>query len=193
MNIPKTEKPQKYVGLYAIDYGDSSSLGYTAGEVAKLLESERFAEAKVYKVHGARPNGTMELAGVSRERFQLESGMFFGGLNETSSLRDYETLLMKSQDRTPPCRAKWQLARNNEGQSICALIYPAEFEGEMGRWLTAIGFVTKGVVEAGVSQVARYYKQEYEIQRREQLWADDSKVDRDLETLMDCVGLELQR
>ena len=193
MNIPKTEKPQSYVGLYAMDFGETSSLGYTATEVARLLESERFAEVKVYKVHRARPDGTMELAGVSNERFQLESGMFFQGLDEASSRRDYETLLSESQKMAPPCRAKWQLAQDNKGQFICGLIYPAEYDEEMGRWLTEIGFVTKGVVEAGVSQVQRYHQQDFVVERREQLWANESILDRDLETLLDCVGLELQR
>jgi len=193
MNIPKTEKPQAYVGLYAIDFGESSSLGYTAQEVARLLESERFAEVKVYKVHRAKPDGTMELAGVSRQRFELESGMFFCGPDEASSRRDFEKLLSGCKEVSPPCRAKWQLARDNEGQFIGALIYPAEYEQEMGRWLIAIGFMTRGVVDAGVSQVQRYYQQDYAIQRREQLWPDASNQGRDLQTLLDCVGLELQR
>jgi hypothetical protein len=193
MNIPKTEKPQSYVGLYAIDFGDSSSLGYRADEVACLLESEKFAEAKVYKVHRALPDGTMELAGVSRERFELESGMFFAGLDEASSRRDFELLLNDSQELAPPCRAKWQLACNNEGQFVCGLIYPAEYEQEMGQWLTEIGFMTKGTIEAGVSQVERYYQQKVTIERREQLWPDASNQGRDFATLLGCVGLQLQR
>jgi len=193
MNIPKTEEPQSYVGLYAIDFGETSSLGYTAGEVARLLESEQFSEAKVYKVHRAKPDGTMELAGVSRQRFELESGMFFSGLDEASCRRDFETLLSESEKSAPPCRAKWQLAQGNEGEYMCGLIYPAEYEDEMGRWLAAIGFVTKGAVEAGVSQVERYYQQKYRIERREQFWPDASNEGRDFATLLDCVGLELQR
>lgn len=193
MNIPKMEKPQSYVGLYAIDFGETSSLGYTAGEVASLLESEIFSQAKVYKVHRARPDGTMEVAAVSRQRFELESGMFFSGLDQASSRRDFETLLSESEKTAPPCRVKWQLAQDNKGQFLCGLIYPAEYEDEMGRWLTTIDFITKGQIEAGVSQVQRYYRQGYNIERREQLWPDTSDEGRDLQTLLDCVSLELQR
>ena len=73
MKLPAIDNPDKYVGLYVIDFGTTCSVGYTAGEVAILLESEKLCKAKVYKIYQARPDGTMELHGVTREKFFLES------------------------------------------------------------------------------------------------------------------------
>ena len=52
-------------------------LGFTAQEVAELFESERFGHCKAYKIHKAYPDGRLELKGVQKETFQLETGMFF--------------------------------------------------------------------------------------------------------------------
>ena len=77
MNLPPVEHPDRYVGLYVVDFGDTCSVGYTAEEVAMLLESEAYAHVKVYRIHDATPQGQLALKGVPRERFQLETGLFF--------------------------------------------------------------------------------------------------------------------
>ena len=63
MKLPQVQEATKYAGLYVVDFGDHSGVGFTADEVAELLDSERFADVKVYKIHRAFPDGTMELKG----------------------------------------------------------------------------------------------------------------------------------
>ena len=70
MNLPKIDTPERYVGLYVIDFRGQCGVGYTAEEVAELLESEKYTDVKVYKIHQARTDGTMELAGVPRDQWQ---------------------------------------------------------------------------------------------------------------------------
>ena len=193
MKLPQTQQPQKYVGLYVIDFGDKCSVGYRPEEVATLLESERFADAKVYKIHRARPDGTMELQGVSRQRFHLESGMFFHCRDNDSGAADYRQLLRWSQKKLPPCRAKLQLAAQKDEQLLIAIIYPSEYEQEMGHWLAESGFVGSGPVDAGISQVQKYYDSQYEILEKTQLWADDSLAIRDNQQLLAAVGDDFQR
>ncbi len=41
MKLPELEKAEKYVGLYIFDFGDHAGVGFTAEEVAELLESEK--------------------------------------------------------------------------------------------------------------------------------------------------------
>jgi hypothetical protein len=41
MELPKLQKPDRYVGLYVFDFGGQVSVGFTAEEVAELLESEK--------------------------------------------------------------------------------------------------------------------------------------------------------
>jgi len=193
MRIPRTDEPGRYVGLYVVDFGQQCAIGYTAEEVAVLLESEEFAGIKVYKVHRAQPDGTMELAGVPHSRFQQESGMFFYGLDEKSSQEQYQKLVKAQVEEPPPCRVQLQLAKDTNGQVLIALIYPAEYEGEMGRWLAEIGFTFKGPVAAGVSQVSRFYAGGRELLQQEQLWPASSQQSRSREELYACLGRAVQR
>jgi len=193
MQLPKIENPKKYIGLYVIDFGPTSGVGYTTDEVACLLETEQYSGAKVYKIHRAGPDGSMELAGVPRERFFLESGMFFCCLDQKNGQKDYQKLLAWSKKEQPPCRAKLQLAKYADDPPVIALIYPAEYEQEIGYWLRDSGFVGSGPVDAGVSQVQRFYQQGYDILASEQLWPMESLRAREKEELLAAVGKALQR
>ena len=193
MQLPQTEEPEKYAGLYVIDFGDQCAMGYTADEVAVLLDSEQYAEAKVYKIHRARPDGTMDLRGVTRARLNLESGMFFHCRSEVSGRRRYQELLDECALQPVPCRTLMQLARSDQGQLVLGLIFPAEYEEEMGRWLADINFNVKGPVEAGISQVGRFYTNGWEILEKHQLWPAQSLQARSQKELLASVGQALQR
>ncbi len=168
MNLPEVKNPNKYVGLYVIDFGDHSGVGYTADEVVELLESEKFADVKVYKIHNVYPDGKMELKGVPAETFQLESGMFFYSRDEVTAQRDFKTLVDIAVTSAPPCRAKAHLAKHDDNQYAVALIYPAEYEDEISIWLIDNNYKTKGAAEGGTSAVTRYYDAEIEILQRHQ-------------------------
>ena len=73
MKLPKLQDSEKYVGLYIFDFGDHTGVGFTAQEVAELLESEKYKDSKVYKIHRAYPDGKLELKGVQPRLFQLEA------------------------------------------------------------------------------------------------------------------------
>ena len=193
IKLPQTANPSKYVGLYVIDFGEQCGVGYTAEEVATLLESEKFDKVKVYKIYRTAPDGSMELAGVSRERFGCESGMFFSCYDQSRARSDYEKLIKWSEQNAPPCRAKLQLSQKQNKQIIIALIYPAEYEQEIGCWLSDSGFTGEGAVDAGISQVSRYYGSNCEILERQQLWPIDSLRARDMQELLAGVGRVLQR
>ena len=193
MKLPATDNPQKYHGLYVIDFGPQCAIGYTAEEVAALLESERFADAKVYKIHRAYPDGAMELNGVSRNRFFLESGMFFHCRDERSARVDYRRLADWSGQQAPPCRTQLQLAHTGDKQWLIALIYPAEYEHEVGDWMHDSSLRTDGPIDAGISQVSRYYHSDSEILEKRQLWPREAIQQRDREQLIAAVGQTLQR
>ena len=48
MKLPRVENTPKYQGLYVYDFGDWTAVGYTAGEIAILVESERYRGGKAY-------------------------------------------------------------------------------------------------------------------------------------------------
>jgi len=201
MNLPKLKKPQKYVGLYIFDFGEHTGIGFTAQEVAELLESEKYKNGKAYKIHKAYPDGKLELKGVRSEIFQLEAGMFFysNGLETTG--RDFNELINLAVSSAPPCRAKVHLARLTSGglakysndKFAVALIYPAEYDDEVSAWLLDGEYKTTGAAEGGIEAVQRYYDLGPEILERHQLFAQSGPISRTGEELLANIKLAVQR
>ena len=152
MKLPKLEQPDRYEGLYVFDFGDHAGVGFTAEEVAELLDSERYGQGKVYKIHRAYPDGRLELRGVPAERFQLEAGMLFHAKDEATARGDFKRLVALAVRALPPCRAKVHLARYAEDRYAVALIYPAEHDEEISSWLLEGGYRTSGPAEGGVGR-----------------------------------------
>lgn len=170
MNLPILQEPLRYTGLYVVDFGDHSGTGFTAEEVSEILDSEKYGQARVYKIHNAFPDGRLELAGVPREIFELEMGMFFYADNSIWAEDHFKRLVAVAVQSAPPARAKVHLAHYPEGSFVTALIFPAEYNDEFSRWLLDAGFRTAGSVEGGIEACQRYYQQNPQILRRHQLW-----------------------
>jgi hypothetical protein len=193
MKLPKLEKPDKYQGLYVFDFGDHAGVGFTAEEVAELLESERYGQGKVYKIHRAYPDGRLELRGVPAEKFQLEAGMFFYSRDEATARADFKRLVNLAVRIAPPCRAKVHLARHTDDQYVVAVIYPAEHDDEVSSWLLDGEYRTAGEAEGGAGTVERYYQAKPEILERHQLFGAGENVSRTAEELLASTARAVQR
>jgi len=193
MKLPELEKPDRYTGLYIFDFGDHAGVGFTAEEVAELLESERYREGKVYKIHRAYPDGRLELKGVPAETFQLESGMVFYATDEGTARDDFRRLVAAGVQASPPCRTKVHLARYEEEKFAVAAIYPAEYEDEISAWLTERKFQTAGPAEGGVGAIERYYQQAPEVLERHQLFGTTENISRTGDELLGSLRLAVQR
>jgi hypothetical protein len=193
MKLPELEKPEKYVGLYIFDFGDHTGVGFTAQEVSELLESEKYRDGKVYKIHKAYPDGKLEIKGVQAATFQLEAGMFFYSSDKETAQRDFRQLVDLAVRTAPPCRAKVHLATNGEESFVVALIYPAEYDDEVSSWLSLGEYRTSGAAEGGVGAVQRYYDLRAEVLDRHQLFGESESVSRTGEELLACVKLAVQR
>lgn len=193
MKLPKLEKPQRYTGLYVFDFGDHAGVGFTAEEVAELLDSERYRQGKVYKIYRAYPDGRLELKGMPAESFQLEAGMLFYSMDLQTAQSDFKRLSDLAIGLAPPCRAKIQLAQYAEDKFAVALIYPAEYDSEVSRWLLEGNYRTTGQVEGGAGAVERYYDDAPAILDRHQLFGTNESISRSGEELLACVGLAVQR
>lgn len=193
MKLPTLEKPDGYTGLYVFDFGDHAGVGFTAEEVAELLESERYGHGKVYKIHRAYPDGRLDLKAVPAERFQLESGMFFYATSEETTRADFKRLVNLAVRATPPCRAKVHLAKYAEDKFVVAMIYPAEYDDEVSAWLLDGGFRTAGPAEGGTGAVERYYQEKPGILDRHQLFGASDNISRTGEALLASVACAIQR
>jgi hypothetical protein len=193
MKLPRLDKPDRYQGLYVFDFGDHAGVGFTAEEVAELLESERYGQGKVYKIHRAYPDGRLELKGVPTERFQLEAGMFFYSRDEATAHADFKRLVDLAVRAAPPCRAKVHLARYAEDRYVVGLIYPAEYDDEVSSWLLKGEYRTAGEAEGGVGAVERYYQAEPDILDRHQLFGTSEQISRTGEELLTATARAIQR
>jgi hypothetical protein len=193
MKLPKLQNSEKYVGLYIFDFGDHVGVGFTAEEVAELLESERYKHCKVYKIHKAYPDGKLELKGVLAQTFQLEAGMFFYSHDLETAESDYKRLVNLAVKSSPPCRAKVHLAKFSDNKFVVALIYPAEYDDEVSFWLLDGQYKTSEQAEGGVGTVQRYYDSTPEILDRHQLFGKSELISRTGEELLASLKLAVQR
>ncbi len=193
MKLPKLEKPDRYQGLYVFDFGDHVGVGFTAEEVAELLDSERYKEGKVYKIHRAYPDGRLELRGVPTAKFHLEAGMLFYSTDEATARVDFKRLVDLAVRSAPPCRAKVHLAEYARDKFAVAVIYPAERDDEMSSWMLEGEFRTAGPAEGGVGAVERYYRDRPEILDQHQFFETGENVSRTGEELLASVARVVQR
>ena len=193
MKLPKLEKPEKYVGLYIFDFGDHVGTGFTAREVAELLESEKYKDCKVYKIHKAHPDGKIELKGIRSQIFHLEAGMFFYERNLETATRDFKALVNLAVKSAPPCRSKVHLAKYSDDKFVVSIIYPAEYDDEISSWLLDARYKTTGTAEGGIEAVQIYYDQKPQILERHQLFGESELISRTGSELLASVKLAVQR
>jgi hypothetical protein len=193
MQLPNINNAPRYVGLYVIDFGDHSGVGFTAEEVAELLDSEKFKDVKVYKIHNAYPDGRMELRGVRPQLFQVEIGMFFYSQDAETAQRDYKELLKLAVEQAPPSRAKLHLAKYADDKYVVALIFPAEYNDEYSAWLLDCEYKTSEEVTGGISAVQQYYKDSPEILKRHLIFGSSQNESRTGEELLSYTKVAVQR
>jgi hypothetical protein len=197
MNLPTLDEPVRYRGLYVYDGGAWTAVGYTAEEVAILLESEEYRDGKIYKIVRASPDGQMELKGVAATRFQLESGMLFYRDDLEAARADFETLRDLGTQHGAPCRAFVHLADRGDvpdvPRYVTALIYPAEHEDEIARWLLDADYAGGDLAEGGPSHVSNYYADDSTILQRAQLWRQPAIPSRSAEEVFRTVRRAVQR
>jgi hypothetical protein len=193
MKLPELDKPDRYTGLYVFDFGDHTGVGFTAEEVAELLESERYRNGKVYKIHRAYPDGRLELKGVPAEIFQLESGMLFYATTSRAASDDYKRLVEAAVEAAPPCRAKIHLAQYDEARFAVVLIYPAEYEDDVSAWLSARAYRTAGPADGGPGAIERYYHDAPEVLETHQLFGASARISRTGDELLVSLRRAVQR
>ena len=193
MKLPELENPKKYVGLYVFDFGGHCGVGFTAEEVAELLDSESYKNCKAYKIYKAYPDGKLELKGVRAELFQLEAGMFFYANALEAAGGDFKRLVNLAIKTIPPCRAKIHLAKYDDNKFLTALIYPAEYDDEISTWLSEGDYKPAGATEGGIEAVQRYYTHKPEVFNRHQLFGKFASESRTGEELLAGVKIAVQR
>jgi len=195
MQLPQLDHPDRYAGLYVVDFGPTCGVGYTAEEVGWLLESERHAGAAVYRIVRAATDGTMELKGVPPQRFQLESGMMFYRRDLPSARADYDGLRRLGADAPPPCRAQLFLGVI-DGEVrlpfVAGLAFPAEYDEDIGGWLLAHTVAAGEFADGGVGRLETI-RRDARIIDSAQLLAPAARRTRTRDQVFAAVGRPIQR
>ncbi len=194
MKLPTLEHPDRYTGLYVVDFNDTCGVGYTAGEVAMLTESEAYAYVKVYRIYRAKPDGTMELKGVPSERFQLETGLFFYSRDMETARREFDEI-RRLADGNLPCRAQLllgALGKNSRLPFVVGLAYPAEYDEDVSRWMLD-NEVALGVCADGGTGRLETIRRDARIIDSAQIHAVKSRQSRTRQEVFAGVGEAIQR
>jgi hypothetical protein len=197
MKLPSLDQPERYRGLYVFDFGAWTAVGYTAEEITLLVESEQYRDGKVYKIVRASPDGQIELRGVAGTRFQAESGLFFGRAKLDAARADFAELRQLADAQPPPCRASLQLAERPPAEAgdryVTALIYPAEYEDDLSRWLLAANYAGGDRAEGGISHVSNYHAEAHRILEHAQLWSQSANPSRSADEVFASIRRAVQR
>lgn len=187
MKLSEVQNAPALQGLYVYDFGDWTAVGCTAAEIAMLLEDKHRNTGTIYRIHRASPDGRMELKGVSADRWQLESGLFFYRDVLDAARQDFQGLCLAADAEPPPCRAFVQLAERSAAQTpdryVTALVYPSEFEDDMSAWLLSRNYLGGDRVEGGISHVSDFYAEQRDVLERRQLWSRTSTPARTLDEI----------
>ena len=195
MKVPRLEHPERYAGLYVVDFGDTTGVGYTAEEVAMLLESEAYAHVQVYRMHRACPDGTLELKGVPRERFLAEAGLLFYRPEMPPARADYEALRRLAEAAPPPCRARLFLGvlpSQVRLPYVVGLAYPAEYDEDVSRWMLEADVSIGEVADGGIGRLETIQRQA-RIVDSAQLVAAAGRRSRSRREVLASVGRAIQR
>ncbi len=212
MRLPRLDHPERYAGLFVVDFGETCSVGYTAEEVAALVESEATADAKVYRIHNAHPDGTMELKGVPRERFSLEAGMFFHCRDLESARADFAAIRRLADEVGLPCRAQLMLGSRgpwhgrpgrefqDHGQDahvtrlpfVVGLAYPAECDEDVARWMLDHEVQAGEYADGGIGRLEQM-RTLLNVIDSAQLHARPARQARPRDELLAAIGEPIQR
>ncbi|GMU83620.1 MAG: hypothetical protein AMXMBFR47_34900 [Planctomycetota bacterium] len=197
MNVARVAEPGRYRGLYVFDFGEWTAVGYTAEEVAILLEDPRYRDGKVYRIQRATPDGGFELRGVSSDRWQLESGMFFYRDTLGEARDDYVRLVELAETTDFPARGYAHLTDRTGAQPfkryLTALVFPSEYDDDISAWLHDHGYAGGATVEGGISHVTNYLQEQKVILARRQLWSRASRTARAADEVLSGVRMAVQR
>ena len=194
--LPRLTNPQRYQGLYVVDFGDGLSVGYVAAEVAALFDSNRFPQMRAFRIHRALPDGTVSLIQVSKDRFRpgADEALFFLQDSAPAARDDFDTL-RDLADRHFPCPARLELAEipGREWPFLTVLIYPVEYTDDVSRFLLSVSYEGGETVELGTHKLAAFRQANPRIIDQMKLTPAPADTPRPLEELLATRHFAVQR
>lgn len=135
--IPAVVDPHRYEGLFVYDFGTHVSIGYTAGEVKILCQSEDHKKGSAYEIYRVNEQGGFELRGVLDRTLTEKEAICFLRSDPMAARRDFDAIRSTARRHPLPCSAELQLARLDsfEPSEVTALVYEAMKSTAVSKWL----------------------------------------------------------
>ncbi len=160
MKLPFVPDPQKYAGLFAFDFGEWVSIGYTAEEIRILLAAPEYASGQAYRIHRVDENGRFELAGVRERDLAGEDMMIFARTDADRAADDFRDLRKMAAANPPPATIRVELVDLPDldpPHAVC-LLYPRYASAAISGWLMDGGFVGGDIALGGQEVLALHHR-----------------------------------
>lgn len=151
MRLPVVEHPERYIGLYAFDFGTHASIGYTAGEIELLRQAASHREGTAYEIYRVDDCGRYELRGVCDERLAAREALCFLHTDLSAARSDYDRLIARAAQHPVPCAAEVILAQIAafDPPGVTAVTYPTAAAARMSAWLNDVSISPDAEVVGG--------------------------------------------
>ncbi len=195
LQLPSIPDPLRYAGLFVYDFGDHTSVGYTAGEIAMLKLTGEHSAGQAYEIYRVNEVGGFELRGVSDAMMVVQDAMAFLREDPVAARRDYDALRTLSQRSPSPIQAELVLARfySLSPENASVISYPAFASTQISSWLSKNDFQGGDQVAAGSGVVAALRGQNLMRIASCQLSTVSGHEDRTREEVLTTVHEPLQR
>lgn len=194
--LPLLSDPQRYRGLFVIDFGDGVSVGYLAAEVTALVASGQFPQMQVYQIHRALADGTVDLVNIPLTRFDQphQERLLFLRRTEATARADFDALGLAATG-TIPCTMKVQLAEwsLNDYPFVTILTYPAECSDQVSQWLMESDYRGGDTVEFLAPGASHFEQMVEEVLAEAALEPPNSQPARTLSELLEARQYAVQR
>lgn len=193
--LPPLLDPGRYVGLYVFDFGGWASVGYTAEEIAMLLESEEHRGGHAYRIYRVDAEGRIELIGVTQDALAGESILLFAYRDDSRVADDFAALRRKAAELHPPQDIEMAMAdiAELEPPHVLALIHPRHSADAVAQWLTAIAFDGGDLAMGGGEVLGLYRGYDPSLVARCVLQGDPAVRSRTRQQVLDAIHQPLQR
>ncbi len=158
MQPPPIDNPQRLVGLYAFDFGEHVSYGYTANEIAVLQNAPEHADGHAYLIVAVDPDGRMAMRGVTLADLHSEEAMVFAHSAAGAAGQSLKKLEELANDTPAPTLIRAVLADwpDFEPPHVVVMSYRQHATHAVSRWLLDIGFDGGDHVSAGAHELAAF-------------------------------------
>jgi len=135
--LPAMSDPIRYRGLYAFDFGDHVSIGYTAVEIRHLRQSPAHRSGTAYEVYRVDVSGRIELRGVRDSEFTSQEALCFLRFDGAKARFDFDQISRAAHAHPLPCAAELRLTRSYsfEPGELTALVYSSWAGHVVSSWL----------------------------------------------------------